>query len=82
MMGNETGLAAEKSDVTAVNCVFGENGKGVVARQASTIRLSLATVTNNQVGLAIEGGKIVSFKNNVVHGNVTDGAVSTTVLPI
>ncbi|MGH9906531.1 MAG: right-handed parallel beta-helix repeat-containing protein [Pyrinomonadaceae bacterium] len=83
LMGNETGLAAEKSDVMAVNCVFGENGKGVVSRQGSTIRLSLATVTNNQVGLAVDaGGKIISFKNNVVHGNVQDGAVSTTVLPI
>lgn len=83
MMGNETGLAAEKSDVTAVNCVFGENGRGVVARQGSNIRLSLATVTNNQVGLTVDaGGKIISFKNNGVHGNVQDGAVSTTVLPI
>jgi hypothetical protein len=57
---------------TSVRLAHGD--RGLMARTNSAIRFSLTTVTRNQNGLVSGGtGKIISFKNNVVHGNGTDG---------
>jgi len=46
----------------------------------STIRISNCTVTRNFKGLASNGGgKIISFGNNRIAGNTTDGAPTSTI---
>lgn len=47
----------------------------------STIRISNDTVVHNFTGLAVNsGGKIVSFGNNRIEGNTTDGAPTSTIV--
>jgi len=76
---NQTGVAAEGSDVAMVNCLVAHGDRGLIARANSAIRISRTTVTRNQTGLGnASSGKIISFKNNVVHGNGTDGAPTHT----
>src|SRR5687767_344876 len=76
---NQTGVAAEGSDVALVNCMVAHGDRGLIARTNSAIRISRTTVTRNQTGLGnASGGKIMSFKNNIVHGNGTDGAPTHT----
>ena len=81
-MHNAIGVAAERSDLLLESCIVAHGGRGVMAHSRSTIRISRVTITNNQVGLAIDAGKIISFKDNIIHGNVVDGVPSSTVLPI
>jgi hypothetical protein len=53
---------------------------GVSAEGASaSIRLSQSTIADNGRGIGVNGGQVISFGNNVIHGNGTDGAPSTTV---
>lgn len=52
------------------------NGTGA----AATARLSDSTVQQNTTGLAVTGGgSIISFNNNRLNGNGTDGAPTSTV---
>jgi len=80
---NETGVASQESDVALVECMVAHGDRGLMARANSAIRISLTTVTRNQTGLVVtSGGKIISFKNNIVHGNGTDGAPTNTFPPV
>ena len=79
---NQIGMLGQKADVVLINCLIAHGGRGVMARSGSSIRLSSMTITLNDSGLVIDGGKIVSYKNNVVDANVTDGAPSSSVPPI
>jgi len=79
LLHNQTGVVAQNSEVMLDTCLIAHGGRGVFARAKSTIRLSMNTVTNNQTGLLAEEGKIISFKNNAVHGNVVDGTPPATV---
>jgi parallel beta helix pectate lyase-like protein len=79
LLHNAIGVVAQNSEVMLDTCLIAHGGRGVFARAKSTIRLSMNTVTNNQTGLLAEEGKIISFKNNAVHGNVVDGTPPTTV---
>ena len=79
---HKTGVVAENGELNVVNCLFTENSAAINARKDSTIRLSLVTVINNDGGLVVtDNGKIISFKNNVVQGNVQDGAPTQTIPP-
>jgi hypothetical protein len=82
MINNRTALTAADSEVSAVNCTFSQNAVAVQAGNRSIIYLSFGTVTFNQRGLDVPAGKIISFKNNVVHSNVADGAPSSTLNPM
>lgn len=76
---NQTGVAAEGSDVALVNCIVAHGDRGLIARGNSAIRIARTTVTRNQTGLGnASSGKIISFKNNIVHGNGSDGAPTHT----
>jgi hypothetical protein len=75
-----------ESSITAHN---GTNG--VVAAKVSTgvgpstveVRLSNVTVVDNQTGLATSGtGKIISFGNNKVDNNGTNGSPTSTIPPV
>ena len=53
---------------------------GILASGLATVTLSDVVVTDNQSGLSVtSGGLILSFGNNKVQGNTTDGAPSQTV---
>jgi len=54
------------------------NTTGVLA-DGATLRLTDSTILDNTTGLAtVNGGQIVSFNNNRLRGNGTDGAPTTT----
>ena len=57
------------------------NGVGVTATTAtSTVRLSDSTISMNTTGLSTAaGGQIISYNNNRLRGNTTDGAPTSTV---
>jgi hypothetical protein len=63
------------------NSVASSNGlSGVQSSNAqATVRISNMMVTGNGTGLGASGGAIISFGNNRVHGNGTDGAPTATV---
>jgi hypothetical protein len=48
------------------------------------VRLSNSLVTNNATGLPSTGSglALVSFGNNIISGNTTDGAPTSTQLPV
>lgn len=51
-----------------------------VSGAGATIRLSNTTITGNTTGINIlAGGAVVSFGNNRVINNTTDGAPSSTI---
>jgi hypothetical protein len=80
---NATGVDAHDCDVALVECMVAHGQRGLIARTNSAIRISLTTVTRNQTGLGVAmGGKIISFKNNIIHGNGTDGAPTHTFPPV
>jgi hypothetical protein len=64
------------SEVTLERCVVANNETGISSAQ--TVRLSETTVTGNTTGLAATGA-IISFGNNQIAGNTTDGAPTSTV---
>lgn len=75
---NLIGVSAEDADVAMVNCLVAHGGRGLMARARGVIRISQVTVTRNDLGLVVTNGKIISFKNNIIHGNRTDGAPTDT----
>jgi hypothetical protein len=75
-VGVNAGAAAGTSEVNLARCVVANNAIGV--QSAQTIRLSETMVTNNTTGLQ-RTGAIISYGNNQVAGNGTDGTPSSTV---
>jgi hypothetical protein len=82
MINNRTALTASDSEVSVVDFNFSQNVVAIQARNRSTIYLSLVTVAFNERGLDLPSGKIISFKNNFLHSNITDGAPSSTLNPL
>jgi hypothetical protein len=71
------GLDAEGAgtEVNMENCLASQNGTGIqTANSTPTVRISLCTVTNNTTGLAPTAGAILTYGNNHVTANGTDGA--------
>ncbi|MFL6237477.1 MAG: hypothetical protein ACJ76N_30430 [Thermoanaerobaculia bacterium] len=64
------------------NSVSTHNGTtGIASVGVATVFISNLVVTNNQTGLAVNsGGAIVSFGNNRIQGNTTDGSPTQTIL--
>ncbi len=63
------------------NSVSTHNGTGgITSVNLATVILSNVVVTDNQTGLAIgTGGAVISFGNNRIQGNTTDGAPTQTI---
>ena len=61
------------------NSLLNGNGTGVTASNGTTVRLSGNTIVFNRTGLAAPTGKIISFRNNSIDGNGTNGAPTSTV---
>jgi hypothetical protein len=64
--------------------VITNNGNGISSNgNVSTVRLSDSTITQNNVGLVINNSaQIISFGNNRIAGNTTNGAPSSTIAPL
>jgi hypothetical protein len=84
--GFTVGSTAAAVVLNLENCVVSNNNAlasttGILcAGGQATVRLSNVTVVNNGIGLSsVTGGGIVSFRNNSIAGNVTDGAPTSTV---
>ena len=77
----DTGILAQDSAVLDINdSVVSQNQFGITAASGSpVIRLSGVTVTSNKEGLTVIGGSIISYGNNKIRGNQTDGSPSQTV---
>lgn len=61
------------------NSVSTHNGTGgITASNLATVTLSNVVVTDNQTGLAVSGS-VISFGNNKIWGNVTDGTPTLTI---
>jgi hypothetical protein len=56
--------------------IEGNSGVGITSDGATAeVRISDSTVTNNGTGLsAVNGGQLISFKNNALGGNTVDGS--------
>lgn len=79
--------ASQYVDITVTDCVLTDNGNGPLDAGAiqsngalSIVRIAGNTITNNQFGLwAPSSGKILSFGNNNVTDNDTDGVPTGTL---
>jgi len=82
---NSTGIAAapkELADVFVSESLIAGNGVGLQSSANATIRISNNTITRNATGLSMANkGSIISFGNNALSGNTTDGA-PTSVSPL
>ena len=65
--------------LTIEDCVIKDNNMGIVAYSPSIIRVSHSTITDNSQGLSPFGGQILSFGNNRLAGNITDGSFTGMV---
>lgn len=73
-------LAQDSAELEITDSVISQNQFGISTGAGSpTIRISGVTVTMSKEGLSINGGSIISYGNNKIRGNLTDGAPSQTV---
>jgi Right handed beta helix region len=70
--------SAGTAEVNLERCIVANNGVGVQANTGQTVRLSETMVTGNTTGLQATGS-VVSFGNNQVAGNTTDGTPTSVV---
>lgn len=74
---NGTGIGAapkELADVFVSESLIAGNGVGLLSSANSTIRISNNIITRNATGLSTANkGSIISFGNNALSGNTTDG---------
>jgi parallel beta helix pectate lyase-like protein len=77
---NSYGIGASSSAVMVRNSTVSNNGVGIAADQNAIIRVGQSTVAANGTGWqATNGGQVLSYSNNNVAGNTTDGTVTSTV---
>lgn len=68
-------------DIMVSNSLITGNSTGISAGSGTTVRLSGNTIAYNTTGLSAPaggGGKLLSFKNNAIDGNGTNGAPTST----
>ncbi len=76
------GASSGVSDITVTGSLLAGNGVGITAAGANTVfRLSENSIVSNSTGLSIPtgGGKIISYKNNLIDGNRTNGTPTSTI---
>lgn len=78
------GINAEptgKSDISVTRSIFMGNGTAVLAGANATVRISGNSIMHNTVGLTVgKQGKIISFKDNAIDGNGTNGTPSSVTV--
>ena len=76
---NNYGIGASAAAVMVRSSTVSNNAIGITADQAAIVRVGQSTATANGTGWqAINGGQVVSYGNNNVSGNGTDGAATGT----
>jgi hypothetical protein len=79
---NSYGIGASAAAMMIQNSTLCGNGVGISADKAAVVRVGLSTVTANGTGWqTTNGGQMLSFGNNDVAGNKTDGTATSTVAP-
>lgn len=77
---NNYGIGASSAAVMIRNSTASNNAVGITADQTAVVRVSQSTITGNGTGWqAVNGGQMLSFGNNNVVGNTSDGAATTTL---
>jgi len=67
-------------DMTITDSVSSLNGAvGVYSGTLATVKISGLTISGNNVGLQSAGGTIISFGNNSVQGNITEGTPTQAI---
>lgn len=75
------GVPEGTADTMVSKSLISGNGTGVQAGPNATFRISGNTIVHNTTGLSATGtGKIISFKDNIIDGNGTNGAPTSTVV--
>ena len=79
------GLLSEiLADTVLENCAVARNGTGIKASSSGffvgRFYVSNTLITVNTTGLLPSGGRIISFGNNRLNGNNTNGAFTSTIL--
>lgn len=70
--------AAERAIVNVIRSELSDNYRAVYPEFAtSLIRLSNTSILNNTIGIGAGAGKVVSFGNNQIAGNLQDAPVTT-----
>jgi hypothetical protein len=68
------------ASVAVKNSVSSNNGTGVSAQNGAIVRISGVQIFDNTTGINLAGGgSVVSYGNNEINGNTTDGAPSSTI---
>lgn len=74
LAANTTGLGAASAEMGVKDCLITNNGTGVNAFAGGIFRISSNIITANTTGVtASGGGSVLSYSNNVINGNTTDG---------
>jgi hypothetical protein len=78
---NPADIAIQNSMISGNGVSPANNGAGVQSQgTVASARIANSTVTDNEHGLrAQSSGILVSYGNNMVFGNTTDGAVTSTI---
>lgn len=75
------GVPTGTAEIAVTNSFFTGNGTAVVANANATIRLSGNSIMHNTVGLSYaKQGKIISFKDNAIDANGTNGTPTSTAI--
>lgn len=74
-MGASTGSA----NIMVANSILSGSNTAIFAGLNSTIRISGNLIVANMAGLTGQG-KIISFKNNTIDGNASNGSPTSTVV--
>jgi len=76
--GFSTGLSVEGSAKVFLSNVSVRNNGSGISTADGTVYLNGTSIFGNKTGVSVKGGSIVSFKNNMIAGNGTDGAPMST----
>jgi hypothetical protein len=77
---NTYGIGASSSAVMVRSSTFNSNSVGISADQSAVVRVGQSTITANVTGWqGTNSGQVVSYGNNNVSGNTTDGTATATV---
>jgi hypothetical protein len=77
---NFTGIDCRSSVLLVQNSTIAHNGVGLSVGQGAIVRVTRSAITNNVLGFNAPIGSILeSFGDNVLRGNNTDGAPTSTI---
>lgn len=79
-IGVVTQCATAVCEIDLERSILSDNQIGVrTAGAQGTVRLSETGIYNNTTGISVAGGAVVSFGNNRIAGNTTNGAPTSTI---